>query len=162
MKTKEKFSSDWDYAGNVADLKMEQAKNRVIEEYTANQLNSVENYWNLQKQNLNNARKSDDFIDSYLRGSDKPIEYPQSKSQSFADAVESDNYIQSYLGVTGPCIHEAFIPEKHVIDSVAQSDQFIQSYLNGDRFENENEYQKKAKEIEDAVQSDIFLEKYLL
>lgn len=158
VKIKEKFSTDWNYAARDADLKIENVKHRVTEEYTTNQLDSVKNYWKLQNQNIN---ESDNLINNYLRGSDRLIEHPPIKSQTLTDAVESDNYIQSYLDNTESYIHEVFVPEKDVIDSVAQSDQFIQSYLDGDRIE-ENEFQKKNKLIEDAMESDIYLEKYLL
>lgn len=160
-KIKERFRNDWKDVANEADVKIENIKNQVTKEYTTNQLDSVRNYWNDRDEDNNRACESDKFIDSYLQGSDQPNPDPELKTEIIGDALESDNFIQSYLGVTGPCIHEALDYEKDVNDSAIQSDKFIQAYLDGDRIE-ENEFQKKSKIIKDAAESDIFLEKYLL
>lgn len=160
-KVKEKFGEDWKDVANEADLKIENIKNRVTEEYTTNQLESVKNYWNGREEDINRARESDKFIDSYLQSSDQPNFDLQSKTKIIRDAFESDNIIQNYLNLTGPCIHEALDCEKTVDDSVTQSDKFIQAYLDGDQIE-ENKFQEKSKILKDAAESDILLEKYLL
>lgn len=161
MKVKEKFINDWSKDANEADLKIENVKDRVVQEYTTNQLDSVRNFWNVRDQNINRARESDDFIENYLHGDEAPVDALQIKHQTITEAIEGDNFIQSYLGVTGPCVHAVLESEKDVIDSATQSDRYIQTYLDGDQTE-KNVFQEKAKTIADAVESDIFLEKYLL
>lgn len=142
-KAREKFSNDWKYAADDADLKIENIKSRVAQEYATNQLESVENYWKGYENDINTARESDKFIDSYLQGGDQPVLDFHLKTSG--EVVESDNFIQSYN------------------DGVNQSDQFLQSYLGGDQVnEEENEFRKKSVIIKDAEESDIFLERYLL
>lgn len=160
-KAREKFSNDWKYAANDADLKIENIKNRVAQEYTTNQLDSVGNYWNEYENDISTARESDKFIDNYLLGSDQPV--LEFNLKTSGGVVESDNFIQSYIGMTGPSIHEVFDSGKDVDDSAIQSDQFLQSYLDGDQVnEEENEFRKKSAIMKEAKASDIFLEKYLL
>lgn len=158
---KEKFSNDWKDAANEADLKIENIKDRVTEEYTTNRLDSVRNYWNGHDEDINRACESDKFIDDYVQGVDQPNLDLQFKTEIIDDALESEHFIQNYLGVTEPCIYEALNLEKDINDSAIQSDKFIQTYLDGDRIE-KNGFQKKSKIIKDAAESDILLEKYLL
>lgn len=132
-----------------ADSNIESLKNRVTHEYTTDRIESVRHYWNGHDDDIRKTIESDKFLDSYLQGNEKSID----------DAKESNNFIENYACITGPCIHEVL----DVDDSVLQSDQFLQSYLDGDKEKvEENEFQKKSKIIKEAQESDMLLEKYLL
>lgn len=137
-KAKQKFGIDWKNISAEADTKIDNIKHRVVEEYKTNRLDAVKNYWNGYFDDINKARYSDSFIESYLQGNNEHGVSSPIKTEDVNDAMQG---CDSNIAV--------------------ESDKFLQSYLDQGKIK-EDVFESRTKVLNDAKESDVLLEKYLL